>query len=75
MSQEDLGWDWSENGNALAYSVTRPKSVNCGYIESTVDDDEPNYSKALVLHPTLSTYAKEHPDFDPFSLPNEGSLQ
>jgi len=48
-----------------------PKSVNCGYIESIVDDDEPDYSRALVLHPTLSTYAQEHPDFDPFTIPND----
>jgi hypothetical protein len=48
-----------------------PKTVCCGYIESTIDDDEPDYSKALVLHPTLSTYAQEHPDFDPISLPDD----
>jgi hypothetical protein len=70
-SKEGFGWDWSENGNGLAYSVTMPKSVNCGYIESIVDDDEPDYSKALILHPTLSTYAQEHPDFDPFTLPDD----
>ena len=70
-SQEGFGWNWSENGNTLAYSVTMPKSVCCGYIESTIDDDKPDYSKALVLHPTLSTYAQEHPDFDPFSLPDD----
>ena len=34
-SHEGFGWNWSENGNALAYSVTMPKSVCCGYIEST----------------------------------------
>ena len=59
----------------LAYSVTMPKSVCCGYIESIVDDDEPDYFKALILHPTLSTYAQEHPDFDPFSLPNDDLSQ
>ena len=66
MSHEGFGCNWSENGNALAYSVTMPKSVCCGYIESTVDDDELDYSKALILYPTLSTYVQEHPDFDPF---------
>ena len=71
MSQEVFGWNWSENGNTLAYSVALPKSVCWGYIESIVDDNEPDYSKALILHPTFSTYAQEHPDFDPFSLPNE----
>ncbi len=71
MSEEGLGWNWSENGNTLAYPVTMPKSVNCGYIESIVDDDEPDYSRALVLHPTLSTYAQEHPDFNPFTIPND----
>ena len=65
-SREGFGWNWSENSNALAYSVTMPKSVCYGYIESTVDDDELEYSKALILHPTLSTYAQEHPNFDPF---------
>jgi hypothetical protein len=71
VSEEGFGWDWSGNGNTLTYSVTMPKSVSCGYIESIVDDDEPDYSKALILHPTLSAYAQEHPDFDPFSLPND----
>ena len=74
-SHEGFSWNWSQNGNALAYSVTMPKSVCCGYIESTVDDDEPDYSKALILHPTLSTYAQEHPDFNPFSLPNDNFSQ
>ena len=54
-----------------AYPVTMPKSVNCGYIASIVDDDEPDYSRAFVLHPTLSTYAQEHPDFDPFTVPDD----
>ena len=67
MLQEGFCWDWSKNGNTLAYSVTMPKLVNCGYIESIVDDDKPDYSKALIL---LSTYAQEHPDFDPFILPD-----
>ena len=74
-SHEGFGWNWSENGNALAYSVTMPKSVHCGYIESIVDNDKPDYSKALILHPTLSTYAQEHPDFNPFSLPNDNFSQ
>ena len=74
-SREGFGWNWSENGNALAYSVTMPKSVCYSYIESTVDDDGPDYSKALILHPTLSTYAQEHPNFDPFSLLNDDFSQ
>ena len=74
-SQEGFGWNWSENGNTLAYLVTMPKSVCCGYIESTIDDDEPDYSKVLVLHPTLSTYAQEHPNFDLFSLPDDDLSQ
>jgi hypothetical protein len=68
--EDDSGWDWSENGNNFTYSVKSPKSVNCGYIESTVDSEEPDLSRAVVLHPTLSTYAQEHPDFDPFTLPS-----
>lgn len=67
----DSGWDWSENGNDVAYSVKSPKTVKCGYIESVVDSEAPDLSKAVVLHPTLSTYAQEHPDFDPFTLPND----
>jgi hypothetical protein len=34
----------------------------------------PNHSKALVLHPMLSTYAQEHPDFDPFILPSDNEF-
>ena len=50
-----------------------PKTVHCGYVEGIVDSDGSNsdLSKALILHPTLSNYAKEHPDFDPFILTNE----
>jgi hypothetical protein len=68
-TKDNLGWDWSESGNEPTYSVNSPKTVNCGYIESIDDSDEVDNSKALVLHPTLSTYAQEHSDFDPFILP------
>ena len=36
--------------------------VHCRFVEGIVDSDESdsNLSKAVVLHPTLSTYAKEH---------------
>jgi len=70
-AEGDSGWDWSESGNDLTYSVKSPKTVHCGYIESIVDSDTPDLSKAVVLHPTLSTYAQEHPDFDPFILPSD----
>jgi len=69
--KEDSGWDWSENSNDLTYSVKSPKTVKCGYIESVVDSEAPDLSKAVVLHPTLSTYVQEHPDFDPFTLPSD----
>jgi len=48
--------------------------VNCGYIESVTDSYELDNSKALVLHLTLSTYAQEHPDFDPFILPSDNEF-
>jgi hypothetical protein len=63
-AKDNLGWDWSKSGNGPTYSVNFPKSVNCGYIESIADSDEPNNSKALILHLTLSTYAQEHPNFN-----------
>ena len=66
-AKEVFGWNWSKSGNDLTYSVNLPKMVNCSYIESI---EVPDYSKALVLHPTLSTYAQEDPDFDPFILPS-----
>ena len=66
MSQQGFGWNWSENGNTRAYSVTMPQSV-----ESIADDDEPDYSKAVILDLTPSTYAQEHPDFNPFTLPDD----
>ena len=69
--KEDSGWDWSENSNDLTYSVKSPKTVNCDYIKSVVDLEVPDLSKAVVLHPTLSTYTQEHPDFDPLTLPSE----
>jgi hypothetical protein len=69
-SRDSLGWDWSKSGNSPAYSVTFPKEVSCRYIESS-GSEEPDYSKALVLHPTLSTYAQENPDFNPFILPDD----
>jgi hypothetical protein len=69
-AEDNLGWDWSESGNSLTYLVNLPKMVNCSYIENVVDSKVPDYSKALVLHPTLSTYAQEDPDFDPFILPS-----
>jgi hypothetical protein len=73
--KDNFGWNWSKSGNSPTYSVNLPKLVNCGYIESIIDSDIPDYSKALVLHLTLSTYAQEHPDFDPFILPsNDESL-
>ena len=68
---EDFGWDWSESGNNLTFSVSTPKTVNCSYIESVVDSEASDLSKAMVLHPTLSTYAQEHPDFDAFILPSD----
>jgi hypothetical protein len=70
-AKDSLGWDWSESGNEPTYSVNLPKMVNCGYIESIDDSDEVDNSKVIVLHPTLSTYAQEHPDFDPFILPTD----
>ena len=69
-----LGWDWSEYGNELTYLSSIPKSVNCGYIESILADDDKNKCKVLVLHPVYSTYTQEHPDFDPFIWPNEGPI-
>ena len=67
------GLDWSNYGNSLTYSVHTPKMVHCGYIEGIVDSNESdsNLSKAIILHPTLSNYAKEHLDFDPFILTNK----
>ena len=65
----DLGWDWSEYGNGLTYSIL--KLVNCGYIESLLADEDVSKCKALVLHPIYSMYDQEHPDFDSFILPNE----
>jgi len=67
----DSGWNWSESGNDLTYLVKSPKMVNCSYIESVVDFKTPDLSKAIILHPTLSTYTQEHPDFDPFTLPSD----
>jgi hypothetical protein len=68
---DSLGWDWSESGNEPTYLVNLPKTVNCGYIESIDDSNEVDNSKVIVLHPTLYTYAQEHPDFDPFILPTD----
>ena len=67
------GWDWSHYGNSLTYSGRPPKTVHCGFVEGIIDSDEPDsdLSKAVILHPTLSNYAKEHPDFDPFILTND----
>ena len=50
-----------------------PKTVHCGFVEGIFDSDETDssLSKAIILHPTLSNYMKEHPDFDPFILTNE----
>ena len=47
--------------------------VHCGFVEGIVDPDKSgsNLSKAVILHPTLSNYVKEHPDFDPFVLTND----
>ena len=53
LLQEGFGWDWSENGNTLAYSVIMPMSVNCSYIESIVDDNKQDHCKALILYPTF----------------------
>ena len=60
--------DWSKNGNSFTYPVILPKMVNCSYIESIADSDEPGYSKALVLHFMVFACALEHPDFDPSIL-------
>jgi hypothetical protein len=68
---DNFGWDWSKTDSGPAFSVNSPKVVNCSFIKSVIDSDEPNHSEALVLHLTLSTYAQEHPDFDPFILPNK----
>ena len=68
-----LGWDWSEYGNGVTYLSSIPKSVNCGYTESILENDNTNECKASVLHPVYSTYAQEHPDFDSFILLNEES--
>ena len=70
-AEEDSGWDWSKCSNDLTCSVDSPKTINCGYIESVVDSEAPDLSTALILHPMLSTYVQEHPDFDPFTLPSE----
>ena len=70
-AEEDFGWDWSESSNDLTYSVNSPKMVNFSYIESIVDSEVPDLSKAFVLHPTLSTYTQEHPNFNPFILPSD----
>ena len=50
-----------------------PKMVHCGYVEGIVDSDgsNSNLSKGLILHPTLSNYAKEHSNFNPFILTNK----
>jgi len=73
-AEEDFGWDWSKSSNNLTYSVNSPKTVNCGYIKSVVDTKVPDLSKALVLHPMLSTYTQEHPDFYPFILPSNNDF-
>ena len=62
------GWDWSQYGNLLTYSRRAPKTVHCGFVEGIVNSD---LSKAVILHPTLSNYVKEHPNFDPFVLTND----
>ena len=67
----NLKWYWSEYGNELTYLGSIPKLVNCGYIESIPADEDMNKCKVLVLHHVYSMYAQEHPDFDPFILPNE----
>ena len=66
-------WDWSHYGNSLTYSGRMPKTVHCGFVEGIVNSDESDsdLSRAETLHPTLSNYAKEHPDFGPFVLTNE----
>ena len=48
--------------------------VHCRYVEGIIDSDgsDSDPSKAIILHPTLSNYMKEHPKFDPFILTNEG---
>ena len=67
------GWDWSHYGNSLTYSGRMHKTVHCGFVKGIVDSDESDsdLSKAVILHPTLSNYAKEHPNFDPFVLTND----
>jgi len=72
--EDNSGWDWSKNGNNLTYLVKSPKTVNCGYIESVIDFEAPDLSKAIILHPTLSTYTQELPDFDPFTLPSDNEF-
>ena len=69
-AEDNLGWDWSKSSNSLTYSGNFHKLVNCSYIKSIDDSNTSDYSKA-VLDPTLSTYAQEHPDFDPFILLND----
>ena len=68
-AEDGLGWDWSETGTAPAYFGELPKQVHCGYIgSSTGSEDSSVSSTAVVLHPTLSNYAKDHPGFNPFTL-------
>jgi hypothetical protein len=43
--------------------------LDAGIVNS--DGSNSDLSKALILHPTLSNYMKEHPNFDPFILTNE----
>ena len=62
------GWDWSQYGNLLTYSRRAPKTVHCGFVEGIVNSD---LSEAAILHPTLSNYVKEYPNFDPFVLTND----
>ena len=68
------GYSWGTNhGNSLTYSGRVPKTVHCRFVEGIFDSDETdtNLSKAVILHPILSNYVKEHPNFDPFILTNE----
>ena len=71
--RNSYSWDWSSYGNLLTYSGCAPKMVHCRYVEGIINSNgsDSDLSKAVILHPTLSNYVKEHPEFDPFILTNK----
>jgi len=70
-AKDSSGWDWSKSSNGSTYLVNLPKSVNCSYVESVTDSNKLDNSNTLILHPTLSTYAQELPNFNPFIFPSD----